>query len=297
MKKKTVDYAIEYQKRFKFSIHPVNHKKKTPLIKWKAYQTKKAEPDQIEKWFLKYPDAAIGIITGKLSGVFVIDCDTADGYQAVMNLIPDNTIIPTVKTPRGHHLYFKYPEGSSLSTYKGILPGVDYRGEGGYVVCPPSVNGNGGQYTWIEGQSLKEIDPQEIPKAMLDLLLSKSKKKLDKTKPAAHKEIPSEYNGKPTFAMITNEIIKSPAFKKLTNTARTAFTLLRAQVRKSTQAMVIYPYTQAAPDYMTQDSFKKSIKQLSELGFIEIKQVGGKYRKTNHYYFIEKWRDIEDEEK
>ena len=294
MEKNIVDYAIEYEKNFNFSIHPVNRKTKKPLLKtWKSYQIKKAGPDQIEKWFSKYPNAAIGIITGKLSGLFVVDCDTPEGYQETMKLIPDAVTMPMVKTPRGQHLYFKYPEGSGLTTRTAIMPGVDYRGQGGYVLCPPSVNGHGGQYTWMEGKSLYDIDPPELPKALLELCLSKSKKKSDKKKAAEYKEIPSEHNGKPTFAMITNKVIKSPAFKMLTNTARVVFLLLRAQVRKPTQAMVIYPYTQASPDYMTQDSFKRSTRQLCELGFIEIKKVGGKYRKTNHYYFIEKWRDIE----
>ena len=286
MEKKIVDYAIEYERDFNISTIPVNPKTKKPLIPWKPYQGKRAGSTTIKNWFQKYPDAGLGIVTGKLSGLFVVDCDTLEGYQETMKLIPDAVIMPIVKTPRGHHLYFKYPEGSGLTTGAAIMPGVDFRGEGGYVVCPPSVNGNGGQYTWIEGQSLKEIDPQEIPKAILDLL-SKGKKKPDKEKPSELKEIPAGY------AMIFNEVIKSPAYKKLTNTARTAFTLLRAQVKKKGQVEVIFPYTHAAPDYMERRSFSKAINQLIEVGFIDKKQSGGLYRRTNIYQFSERWRAVE----
>ena len=282
MEKKIVDYAIDYENKFHLSTIPINPKTKKPLIPWKPYQRKRAGSTTIKKWFKQYPKAGLGIVTGKLSGLFVMDCDNLEGYQATIALMPDAVTIPTVKTPRGHHLYFRYPEGSGLKVGQGILPGVDFRGEGGYVVCPPSINGNGGQYTWIEGQSLKEIDPLEIPKAILDLL-SKCKKKPDKEKPIENKEIPAG------FAMITNEVILSPAFMELTNTARTAFLLLRAQVKKKGQSEVIYPFSQAL-DYMERRSFSKAIKQLIEVGFIDKKQSGGLFRRTNIYHFSERWR-------
>jgi hypothetical protein len=280
-KKKTIiDFAMDYEKNFNLSTIPVNPNTKKPLIRWQQNQKKKAGPITIRKWFKQFPNAGLGIVTGKLSGLFVIDCDTINGYQETMKFIPNNLIVPIVKTPRGHHLYFKYPAGSSLTVGQGILPGVDYRGQGGYVVCPPTINDNGGQYAWVNDQSLNEIDPPEIPKTILDLL-SNCKKTPNKNKPIEHAD-------RPGFAMITNEVIHSPAYKFLTNTSRTAFTLLRAQVKKKGQSKVKYPYSQAA-DYMTSRSFTKAINQLIEVGFIEKKQSGGLYRRTNIYLFSDKW--------
>jgi hypothetical protein len=120
----------------------VNPKTKKPLIRWQPNQKKKAGSTTTKKWFLQYPDAGLGIVTGMLSGLFVVDCDTSEGYLSTMDLIPNDIIIPTVKTPRGWHLYFEYPAGSGLKTGQGISPGVDFRGEGGFVVSPPSVKGN-----------------------------------------------------------------------------------------------------------------------------------------------------------
>jgi len=281
MQKQIIDYAIRYEQKLGLSIIPVDAKTKKPLIRWIPNQKKKAGSEIIKKWFLQYPDAGLGIVTGNISGLLVIDCDTLEGYQATMELIPDDITIPTVKTPKGWHLYFKYPEGSGFTVGQGILPGVDFRGEGGYVVSPPSVNGNGGQYKWLDGLSLFEIDPPEIPKAIISLI-PEPKKKSNKEKPVEQKETPG-------FAMITNEVIKSAAFKKLTNTARTAYTLLRAQVKKKGQSDVIYPYSDAL-DYMERRSFSKAIKQLIEIGFIEKKQAGGLFRRTNIYIFSDKWR-------
>jgi hypothetical protein len=279
--KSTIDFAIDYEKKFNLSTVPVNPKTKKPLIRWQPHQKKKAGLTTIKKWFSQYPDAGLGIVTGKVSGLFVVDCDTEEGYQSIKELIPKDVIIPTVKTPKGWHLYFKYPAGSNLTVGQGILPGVDFRGEGGYVVSPPSVNGNGDQYKWHNGLSLFETDPPEIPKAIFDLLPN-SKKKPNKKKPFEH-------INRPGFAMITNEVICSPAFKQLTNTARTAYTLLRAQVKKKGQSEVIYPYSHAT-DYMERRSFSKAIQQLIEVGFIEKKQSGGLYRRTNIYLFSDKWR-------
>lgn len=286
---KPIDFAMDYEKKLDLSTIPINPKTKKPLIHWKTNQKKKAGSTTIKKWFLQYPDAGLGIVTGRVSGLFVVDCDTKEGYQSTMELIPKDVIIPTVKTPKGWHLYFRYPDGSNLTVGQGILPGVDFRGEGGYVVSPPSVNGNGGQYKWLDGLSLFETDPPEIPKAILDLL-PKSEKKTNKKKSVEH-------INKPGFAMITNEVICSPAYKSLTNSARTAYTLMRAQVKKKTQSEVIYPYSHAA-DYMERRTFRTATLQLIEVGFIEKKQSGGLFRRTNIYLFSDRWRSFKaDREK
>ena len=93
------------------------------------------------------------------------------------------------------------------------------------------------------------------------------------------------------FVPMLKHMIKSPAYKKLTNASRVAYLLLRTQVNGDGQQEVKFPYTDAEP-YMKRHTFSRSIKQLEELGFIEKSQHGGMYRKTNSYLFIEKWREI-----
>ncbi len=95
--------------------------------------------------------------------------------------------------------------------------------------------------------------------------------------------------------MITNEVICSHAFKSLTNAARTAYTLMRAQVKKKNQSEVIYPYSHAV-DYMERRTFAKSIRQLIDVGFIDKKQSGGLFRRTNIYLFSDKWRSFKSDE-
>ena len=97
--------------------------------------------------------------------------------------------------------------------------------------------------------------------------------------------------GRPTipFARIDKEIINSPAFQKLSNPARVAFLLLRAQIRDRNQNKVIFPYTQAQK-YMKSNTFSRAISQLIAIGFIKKGQEGGLYRRTNTYTFVDAWR-------
>ncbi len=97
----------------------------------------------------------IGIVTGEISGLFVIDCDTPGGYDVIRRLLTDNMILPLARTPRGGwHLYFRYPDNSDITIGAGVIQGVDFRGEGGFVVAPPSINQKGEGYTWEPGLSI-----------------------------------------------------------------------------------------------------------------------------------------------
>jgi len=144
---------------------------KRPYIPWADFQKRRATPDEIRSWAAKYPRAMLGIVTGEISGILIIDCDTQEGYEAIQKLLPDALLLPVARTPRGGwHLWFIYPTGSKITVGTGILPGVDFRGEGGYAVAPPSVNGDGKGYTWQEGLSLNEVEPATVPEAIFNIL-------------------------------------------------------------------------------------------------------------------------------
>ena len=93
------------------------------------------------------------------------------------------------------------------------------------------------------------------------------------------------------FVAILKPMVASPAFKKLTNASRVAYMLLKAQCREAGQREVIFPYGHAEP-YMNRNTYSRSIKQLVEFGFIEKSDLGGLYRRTNTYRFIELWRSF-----
>ena len=152
-----------------YSVIPAKPDKK-PYIPWTPYQTQKAEPATIEGWWKEWPEANIGIVTGKISGIVVVDVDSEAGQEALNSYIPDSLIVPSSNTPRGGmHLYFKHP-GHAVGNATGILPGVDVRGNGGYVIAPPGRGANGKSYTWLEGLSIFDTSPVEMPDELLNLV-------------------------------------------------------------------------------------------------------------------------------
>jgi len=124
--------AIGYMKKG-VSVIPLKKDKRPYLNSWVEYQKKRADEDTIRAWWATWPDANIGVITGEISGVAVVDIDVIHGGR-IDPFPKDTTIVETGNG--GFHFYYKYQPGVSNKT--GILPGVDIRGDGGYVVAPPS---------------------------------------------------------------------------------------------------------------------------------------------------------------
>ncbi len=141
-----VKAALEYAEN-NFSVIPIQPNK-TPHCPWKQYQDIRATAQEIKAWWDKWPEANVGIVTGTISGIVVVDIDTEDGYEAIQEYIPDGMKVPTVKSPGGWHLYFKAPT-QSISNNTKKIPGCDFRGDGGYIVAPPSINSEKEEYTWI----------------------------------------------------------------------------------------------------------------------------------------------------
>jgi hypothetical protein len=128
------------------------------------------EPRQIEQWFHRWPDANLGILTGQASGLVVLDVDGDDGKATLKTLMAGNGPLPKtlcVKTGRkasdgkrkGCHYYFRAPADAVIRNSAGILgKGLDVRGEGGYVVAPPSLHASGLLYEWQDaGMPLAEL--------------------------------------------------------------------------------------------------------------------------------------------
>jgi hypothetical protein len=160
-----IEYAIRYI-RMGFSVIPVRPDKK-PFIKWEPYQKHRATEEELKTWWTKWPNAMIGVVTGGISGVAVIDVDDPDKGMLALSEYLSSCMVPTAKTPRGgYHLYFKAPE-TPLSNNARLVPGCDFRGEGGYVIAPPSVG-----YNWLPGLSIEEVDPPTLPPAYISLINS-----------------------------------------------------------------------------------------------------------------------------
>lgn len=129
-----------------YSVLPLHTRSKLPAIKeWSVFQHQKPTKQNVLDWFSL--ERNIAIVTGAVSGLVVIDVDTLKGgdYASLIKRFPTKTV---VKTGRGFHLYYEHP-GWHVDNAVEMLPGVDVRADGGYVVAPPSIHPNGSKYEWI----------------------------------------------------------------------------------------------------------------------------------------------------
>lgn len=174
-----------------FSLVPLAKNKKA-LVPWKQYQYERADLQTIKDWLAQWPDANPGIVTGNISGIFVLDIDGIQGRNSLlaMGLVPDT---PYVETKRGLHYYFKYPDlqpGQRIITKAGIGVGIDIRGDGGYVVGPGATHETGFLYRWAN-ELLTEFLP--APEWLLDIAITDEADPLENYEPI---HIPQNTNGK-----------------------------------------------------------------------------------------------------
>ena len=166
--------ALVYAARYGWAVFPVRPESKKPYTPHGCRDAKK-DAGAINAWWKKWPDASVGIATGSISSLIVIDEDIdddkgLDGFMSVTNWEKENGVkLPNtarVITGRGGaHMYFHY-DGNDIHNHQAILDGVDVRGEGGYVVAPPSIHPNGTEYAW-------EDNPEEVPVAEVDEVVMK----------------------------------------------------------------------------------------------------------------------------
>lgn len=160
--------AIAYVLGFGWSVIPVAPKGKTPLLQWTEYQTEAANEDVVMGWWEAREDANVGIVTGKVSGITVVDIDSKEGEEALAKYLPQGFHTPTAITQKGgRHLYFKHVPG--LSNRVRAIPGVDVRNDGGFVVAPPSI-GEKGVYSWAPDAQPGLTDLATMPQSLIDAL-------------------------------------------------------------------------------------------------------------------------------
>lgn len=171
-------HAIEYAGQG-LSVIPLVGKR--PPEEWTYYQSNIASKQQIALWWGMYRDANVGIVTGSISSLFVIDFDydavkTFTGaYSIITRHLGDDFVVS--KTGKGFHCIIRTNEAKMLRNRKiaktpdGIL--IETRGEGGYIVAPPSIHPDtGAQYHFTNGKRLSSVgfvDYDRIVKLLVDL--------------------------------------------------------------------------------------------------------------------------------
>lgn len=156
-----------------WSVIPIEPGGKRPLVPWLDFQHRIAGCETVDGWFRRWPDANVGIVTGRVSGLVVVDVDPRHGGEASLAQAqrahgPVPATVQAETGGGGRHLYFGNP-GSLLHNRVGILPGIDLRADGGCVVAPPSLHPSGRHYCWIAGCAPGESPLAPLPPWLLAL--------------------------------------------------------------------------------------------------------------------------------
>ena len=165
--------AMEYS-RCDLSVLPWRYAegdKKKPSVKWKAMQNTAWTQRQCADWWRRNPGDNVGIITGAISGVIVVDCDNDAAVAWADTHLPDTDW--RVTTGRGVQLGYRTPRDGAYVGCRTKIGGMelDLRGDGGYVSMPPSIHKTGAEYRWQRGPQhhaivwLPRFDPAWLPSA------------------------------------------------------------------------------------------------------------------------------------
>lgn len=122
-----------------------------------------SDPETVSGWWRRWTAANVGIATGERSGIFVLDVDSREAFEGLKEKIPVGALMQ--QTGRGWQVLFKHPGFKVKNSSGEIAPDIDVRGDGGYIVAPPSIHANGKCYTWKA-----EGEPGQAPEWLLDFL-------------------------------------------------------------------------------------------------------------------------------
>ncbi|UCE74838.1 MAG: bifunctional DNA primase/polymerase [Methanomassiliicoccales archaeon] len=155
-----IDRTLRFAQENDLCVIPIKHKGKCPRVAWKKYQQRKPSSDEIKEWFEQ--DSNIAFVCGSVSGgtkkaFVVIDFDDEEIYKI---FYPDGgPDTRTVKTSKGYHVYFftpvPIPKFRIEIEKEGKPIGIDVQGEGGYVICPPSIHPSGVTYKWVNDKPIR----------------------------------------------------------------------------------------------------------------------------------------------
>lgn len=154
-----LSHALKYAS-IGWKVFPVNTEKK-PLTA-NGFKDGTTDATTIEQWWKKNPSAGIGVATGFTSGIVVLDVDMVKEGAAdnLKTIVKDRGLFPQTVVARtgggGYHFYFAHPgEKVKVANAQNLfgMAGIDIRGDGGYVVVPPSGHKSGNFYEWGDDQS------------------------------------------------------------------------------------------------------------------------------------------------
>lgn len=158
----TASLAREYVGRG-WSVLPVRPEEKRPYMSnWLQYNRIRASRDMVDGWFSSLTNAGVGMVTGRISGVVVLDVehDCPIDIGDILRKYPTELYSRTGSG--GYHLFYQYPYNvSRVANRVRIFEGADLRADGGFIVLPPTLHACGNRYEWVRVGPMGKF-PQEL---------------------------------------------------------------------------------------------------------------------------------------
>lgn len=183
------DFALALAQRG-LPVFPCAPRDKVPAIRGGFYSAT-TNPETIKRLW-RIADRNIAIPTGVVSGFWVLDIDGDEGAASLDDLQIKHSALPATREAitggGGRHFLFKYV-GPIQNTAGRIAPGIDTRGDGGYIVAPPSIHPNGLRYRWGRDCCALAIAPDWLVK------LARTKKISERSLETVHRS--QQHHGQP----------------------------------------------------------------------------------------------------
>ncbi len=181
------------------------------------------DPGQVARWWRRWPDANIGVVTGRASGIVVLDIDLPNGPTSLAQLQSDHDMLPATLTQRtgsgGWQLVFTRPDGG-MRNRAGMEPGIDVRGDGGYIVVPPSMHACGDRYRWTN-----RTPPAPLPTWLIDKIHPPTRRPLNTEQAAAVSTPVGDRYGRAALAGELMGLARTPEGSRNHSLNRAAFRL------------------------------------------------------------------------
>lgn len=147
---------------------PLRDGTKHPSDLWKHHQKRRPTREQIEAWWSADTTTGVFVICGAVSRLIVVDCDSETAEEWFRDQLGDAfDETARVRSHKGHHYWFRLPDGVSARSWSRHADGMDFdvKAQGGGVAAPPSSHPDGGRYEWVRG--LEHL--QDAPTLLLEL--------------------------------------------------------------------------------------------------------------------------------
>ncbi len=166
---KFIRAALWYRKKG-LSVIPCKPRSKEALVPWTQYQTQLPTEQQIRTWLAQNPEANIAVVLGKVSNLITLEIDDKSALNGHEIPVTPQAISGGKGLP---HIYFRYVEG--MKNYKANEYGRELfsiRGNGQYVLAPPSIHPSGNPYKWRDKLRIDQVEIADPPDWVLELIVA-----------------------------------------------------------------------------------------------------------------------------